>query len=151
VSSPSPDKQFNELRGVAALSANDVWAVGYRGGTKSETPIETFILHWNGTVWTQVTSPNVPTGANQLFGITAIATNDIWAVGSIAGAPLALHWNGSTWNVVNVAVGSGLSTEKLNAVSGKAANDVWAVGDGKGIFTNQTFATIMHLGWHSLE
>jgi hypothetical protein len=144
VSSPSPDKQFNELRGVAALSANDVWAVGYRGGTKSETPIETFILHWNGTVWTQVTSPNVPTGANQLFGITAIATNDIWAVGSIAGAPLALHWNGSTWNVVNVAVGSGLSTEKLNAVSGKAANDVWAVGDGKGIFTNQTFATIMH-------
>jgi hypothetical protein len=116
VSSPSPDKQFNELRGVAALSANDVWAVGYRGGTKSETPIETFILHWNGTTWTQVVSPNIPGGANQLFGVTAISANDIWAVGSVAGAPLALHWNGSTWNLVNVEVGSGLSTAKLTAV-----------------------------------
>lgn len=144
VSSPSPDKQFNELRGVAAISANDVWAVGYRGGTKTETPIETFILHWNGSAWSQVASPNISGGANQLFGITAIATNDLWAVGSAAGAPLAMHWNGSTWNVVNVAVGSGLSTEKLNAVSGKAGNDVWAVGDGKGIFNNQTFATILH-------
>ena len=38
----------------------------------------------------------------------------------------------------------GLSTEKLTAVSGAAGNDVWAVGDGKGIFTNQTFATIRH-------
>ena len=144
VSSPSPDKQFNELRGVAAVSANDVWAVGYRGGTTSATPIETFILHWNGTAWTQVMSPNVPTGANQLFGITAITANDIWAVGSAAGAPLAVHWNGSTWNVATVEVGSGLSTEKLTAVSGKAANDVWAVGDGKGVFTNQTFATLKH-------
>lgn len=144
VSSPSPDKQFNELRGVAAVSANDVWAIGYRGGTTSATPIETFILHWNGTAWTQVMSPNVPTGANQLFGITAITANDIWAVGSAAGAPLAVHWNGSTWNVATVEVGSGLSTEKLTAVSGKAANDVWAVGDGKGVFTNQTFATLKH-------
>ena len=144
VSSPSPDKQFNELRGIAALSANDIWTVGYRGGTKSETPIETFILHWNGTAWAQVTSPYISGGANQLFGITAIAANDIWAVGSVAGAPLALHWNGSAWNVVSLEVGSGLSTAKLTAVSGKSANDVWAVGDGKGIFTNQTFATIMH-------
>ena len=144
VSSPSPDKQFNELRGVAAISANDVWAVGYRGGTNSDTPIETFILHWNGSAWTQVTSPNISGGANQLFGITAIATNDIWAVGTVAGAPLALHWNGSTWSVVKINVGSGLSTEKFTAVSGKAGNEVWAVGDGKGIFTSQTFATIRH-------
>jgi len=144
VSSPSPDTQFNELRGVAAISANDAWAVGYRGGTKTETPIETFILHWNGNAWTQVTSPNIPGGANQLFGITAIAANDIWAVGNAAGAPLAMHWNGSTWSLVNVGVNGGLSSEKLPAVSGKAANDVWAVGDGKGIFTNQTFATIFH-------
>jgi hypothetical protein len=144
VSSPSPDKQFNELRGIAALSANDVWAVGYRGGTSSETPIETFILHWDGASWQQIASPNINGGANQLFGITAISANDIWAVGSVAGAPLALHWNGSAWSIVPVSVGSGLSTEKLTGVSGSASNDVWAVGDGKGIFTNQTFATIMH-------
>jgi hypothetical protein len=144
VLSPSPDRQFNELRGVAALSPNDVWAVGYRGGTRTETPIETLILHWDGTSWTQVTSPNVPGGANQLFGITAISANDIWAVGAAGGAPLSMHWNGSLWSVVPLGVETGLRTEKLTAVSGSASNDVWAVGDGKGIFTNQTFATMLH-------
>jgi hypothetical protein len=144
VLSPSPDNQFNELRGVAALSVNDAWAVGYRGGTKSETPIETLILHWNGTNWNQVASPNLSGGANQLFGITVVSANDIWAVGAAAGQSLAMHWNGSAWSIVPVKGDSGLSTEKLTAVSATAANDVWAVGDGKGIFSNQTFATIRH-------
>lgn len=144
VPSPSPDNQFNELRGVAAISANDAWAVGYRGGTKNQTPIETFILHWDGLSWTQVTSPNVSDGANQLFSITAISAGDIWAVGSVSGGPLALHWNGSAWSVVPVGVGSGLSTESFAAVTGSSANDVWAVGKGQGIFSNQKFATIRH-------
>jgi hypothetical protein len=144
VSSPSPDTQFNELRSVAALSVNDIWAVGYRGGTRTETPIETFILHWDGAGWRQVASPNISGGANQLFGITAIAANDIWAVGIVAGAPLAMRWNGNAWSIVPVQRNGGLGTEKLTAVSGTASNDVWAVGDGKGIFTNQTFATIRH-------
>lgn len=144
VSSPSPDNQFNELRGVAAISANDAWAVGYRGGTRNDTPIETFILHWDGASWTQFPSANVSGGANQLFGVTAISAGDIWAVGSVSGAPLALHWNGSSWSVVPVGVGSGLSTESFASVSGSAGNDVWAVGQGKGIFTSQTFATIRH-------
>jgi hypothetical protein len=144
VLSPSPDTQFNELRGVAVLSTEDAWAVGYRGGTKNETPIETLILHWDSTSWSQVASPNIAGGANQLFSIKAISANDIWAVGSVGGAPLAMHWNGSAWSVVPLRVGSGLSTEELTAVSGTTGNDVWAVGDAKGIFTNQTFATIRH-------
>lgn len=144
VSSPSPDTQFNELRGVAAVSANDVWAVGYRGGTKTETPIETLILHWDGARWSQVPSPNISGGANQLFGVTAIAANDIWAVGFAGGAPLAMRWNGSVWSIVPVEPNGGLRSEKLTAVSGADGNEVWAVGDGKGIFTNQTFATIRH-------
>jgi hypothetical protein len=144
VPSPSPDTQFNELRGMVALSANDVWAVGYHGGTQTDTPIDTLILHWDGTSWSQLASPNIAGGANQLFGITAISANDIWAIGTAGGAPLAMHWNGSAWSVVPVRVGGGLSTERLTAVSGTASNDVWAVGDAKGIFTNQTFATIRH-------
>jgi hypothetical protein len=148
-SSPSPDAQLNVLHGVAALSANDVWAVGYRGGTKNETPLETLILHWDGTNWRQVTSPNIAGGANQLSGVVAISANDIWAVGSAGGAPLTLHWNGNAWSVVPVRVRSGLSTERFTAVSGTAANDVWAVGQGTGIFTNQTFATIRH--WNGAD
>jgi hypothetical protein len=37
-----------------------------------------------------------------------------------------------------------LSTEWLTGVSGAAGNDVWAVGQGKGFYTNQTFATLRH-------
>jgi hypothetical protein len=144
VPSPSPDSQLNELRSVAALSANDVWAVGYRGGTKNETPLETLILHWDGASWRQTASPNVAGGANQLSAITALSADDIWAVGSAGGAPLAMHWDGNAWSIVPVRVRSGLSTERFTAVSGTAVNDVWVVGQGKGVFTNQTFATIRH-------
>src|SRR5207244_3701461 len=44
VTSPNPDNNQNFLYGVAAVSANDVWAVGYYGsGTLTE--------HWNGSQW----------------------------------------------------------------------------------------------------
>ena len=144
VSSPSPDTQLNELRGVVALSERDVWAVGFRGGTNSETPLETLILRWDGENWGQVASPNIPVGANQLWGVAAVSANDIWAIGSAGGGPLALHWNGNIWNVVPVQLGSGLSSERLTGISGIAGNDVWVVGEGKGIFSNQTFGTIRH-------
>jgi hypothetical protein len=144
VSSPSPEDQVNALLGVAALSANDAWAVGYRFGSQTQSPIETLILHWDGVSWSQVASPNLAGVANQLFGITALSTNDIWAVGYAGGAPLSMHWNGNIWSVVPVQRNGGLSSEWLTAVSGTASNDVWAVGTGRGIFTNQTFATIRH-------
>src|SRR6266540_2885395 len=144
VPSPSPDTQFNELRGVAAVSANDAWAVGYRGGTHNETPIETLVLHWNGASWSQVASPNVPAGANQLHAVAAISASDVWAVGSVGGAPLALHWNGSAWSVIPGEGDRGLSAEFLTGISGAAGNDVWAVGQGRGFYTNQTFATLRH-------
>lgn len=144
VPSPSPDDQLNVLLGVAALSANDVWAVGYSSGTQTEGPIDTLILHWDGLSWTQVASPNITGSANQLLGIAAISANDIWAVGYAGGAPLSMHWKGSAWRVVPVRGNAGLSGEWLAAVSGAASNDVWAVGTGRGFYTNQRFATIKH-------
>jgi hypothetical protein len=142
VPSPSPADQLNELRGVAALSAFDAWAVGYSSDSQSASNIDTLILHWDGAQWREVPSPNFTGVANQLFGISAISANDIWAVGAAGGYAIAMHWNGSAWSFVAVAQDAGLSSEVLAAVSGSAANDVWAVGRGKGIFSNQTFATI---------
>jgi hypothetical protein len=144
VPSPSPADQLNALQGVAAVSANDVWAVGYTSGSQTQSPIDTLILHWNGASWTRVPSPNVAGVANQLFGISAISASDIWAVGYAGGLPLSMHWNGSAWSIVSVPRGSGLSSDYLTAVSGAASNDVWAVGKGQGIFSNQRFATIRH-------
>ncbi|MCI0352358.1 MAG: hypothetical protein L0Z53_23310 [Acidobacteriales bacterium] len=142
--SPSPDDQLNALLGVAALSANDAWAVGYRSGSQTELPIATLIVHWDGVSWTQVPSPNAAGVANQLFGIAAISANDIWAVGYAGGAPLSMHWNGSAWSIVPVQGDSGLRSDYLTAVSGAASNHVWAVGIGRGFYSNRAAATIRH-------
>ena len=145
VPSPSPDNQINELRGVAALSATDAWAVGYSSGIQSEANIDTLILHWDGATWSEVPSPNVAlNAANQLFGIGAISARDIWAVGSAGGGALAMHWDGTAWRVVPVEGNSGLSSEFLTGVSGSAGNDVWAVGQGRGVFSNRAGATLRH-------
>src|SRR5215467_9326066 len=51
-----------------------------------------------------VPSPNAGSGANALFGVSAIASNDVWAVGEFssvsAGQTLVEHWNGVSWSVV---------------------------------------------------
>ena len=144
VPSPNFANQLNELRGVAAISADDVWAVGYTSGTETEGPIDTLVLHWDGVSWTRVPSPNITGAANQLLGIAAISPNDIWAVGYAGGAPLSMHWNGSAWSLVPVQGDAGGSGDWLTAVSGAASNDVWAVGIGRGFFSNRAFATIRH-------
>jgi len=52
-----------------------------------------------------VTSPNPGRAYNSLSGVTAIATNDVWAIGFYSNnlystQSLTEHWNRSTWSVV---------------------------------------------------
>lgn len=117
VPSPNVGTGDNDLYGVAAISANNVWAVGDSSGN-------TLIEHWNGSKWSVVTSPNM----GQLTAITAISATNIWAVGGIA-QPLVEHWNGMRWSIVhspNPGTTSGANV--LNSVTAVAANNVWAAG-----------------------
>jgi hypothetical protein len=142
VPSPSPDTQLNSLHAVVALSASDAWAVGYRNGTHSETPLETLTLRWNGATWSHVPSPNVAGGANQLFAIDAISASDIFSVGYVGGAGLILRWNGTAWSASSAPVRSGLSSETWTGVVALASNNVWAVGRGRGFFSNRAGNTV---------
>src|SRR5581483_4235535 len=79
---------------------------------------------------------------SELYGITALSANDVWAVGdaSVSTASgverlaLTLHWNGKTWTQVptpNPAPSTMAATHvsnALSAVSGSSSHDVWAVG-----------------------
>src|SRR5205823_4097488 len=85
VSSPSPGDYSNGFFAIAAVSANDVWAVGADSSTT--TNYQTLTEHWDGTQWSVVPSPNVSTYNHSLSGVAAIATNDVWAVGSYLGNP----------------------------------------------------------------
>jgi hypothetical protein len=78
VPSPNQGEDYNELLSVAAVSPNDVWAVGhYRDGLVYRTLVE----HWDGTQWSIVPSPNVGTDSNDLLSVAVASPNDVWAVG----------------------------------------------------------------------
>jgi len=128
VPSPNPagPAGFNVLYGVAALSASNAWAVGYYlNGTANQT----LIVHWNGTRWRQVPSPDPsgPANDNFLVGVAALSPGNVWAVGEYSAGTadhsLIVHWNGTRWRPVP-SPGSG-----LDGVAGASARNIWAVGE----------------------
>jgi hypothetical protein len=112
---------------VAAVAANDVWAVGSTSSNGHD--YFTLVKHWDGTHWSVVPSPG---GAyDTLTGLAVVAPNDIWAVGwALFGAEI-LHWNGSAWSIS--PTGSVGDYAYFWGVSAIATNDVWAFGAKSGI------------------
>jgi hypothetical protein len=137
---PSPGIQPKYLESVSAVATDDVWAVGF-SFTIGDTPSHTFIIHWNGTEWSVVPSPNVGTHGNQLYGVTALSANDAWAVGNyqtvtlVTYQPLFLHWNGTEWTHVP---GPAISSATLSAVSAISSDNVWAAGTDYSSSTDRT-------------
>src|SRR2546430_71408 len=128
VPSPNPSSSVNMINAVAAVSANDVRAVG-----PAPPPTDTvLILHRNGTAWSVVPNPTNGIPLANLTALAVISANDIWAVGSgfigDEGATATLHWNGTAWSVIP---SPNVGPEVDNSLAGVAAassNDVWAVG-----------------------
>jgi hypothetical protein len=121
IPSPSPGTyNGNVLNAVAAISANDVWAVGWYQSGPTGQEGGALTMHWDGTIWTVVPNPSRWT----LYGVTAISSNDVWAVGEQS----ILHWNGTTWSIVSFPPPPGDSYQILKGISAVSANDIWAVG-----------------------
>jgi hypothetical protein len=152
---PSPGPKYYPLRGVAAVSPNDVWAVGgERPNPILQHPV-TLIEHWNGTQWSQVPSPNPSPmksalSGNTLSAVVARAANDVWAVGTYDTAQngqqtLTLHWDGTAWQVIaNPVLPSNVSEIQLTGVVALSATDAWAVGWYDPLQTAKTVPLIMH-------
>src|SRR6266550_2864703 len=143
VPSPNPSAFVNKINAIAAVSANDVWAVG-----TAPTPTDTvLILHWNGAAWSVVPNPSNGIPLTNLAALAVISANDIWAVGSDLQAAsavasndvwatgyselgtLAEHWDGSSWSLVQTASGGRLDPLFLPGVVALASNNVWSVGE----------------------
>lgn len=118
------------LYGVTALATNDVWAVGYSRTTAAGVAERTFILHWDGSAWTNVASPNIGNGGNFLRSVHSIYANNVWAVGYYASGStfwtLTLRWNGSYWSTV--ASPNMGTMSKLEGVAVASNSHIWAVG-----------------------
>lgn len=121
---PSP----GQLYSIAAVSANDVWAVGgFSNSTQGQIVDESLTLHWNGSRWSVVSSPSPNTLGNDLTSVTVRSANDVWAVGTPYNM-LIEHWDGSRWSVIrrNSTYGPTLATVALVPHS----NTIVAVGVG---------------------
>jgi hypothetical protein len=138
----------NILWGVSGSAANDVWAVGiYTRPTDGAD--QTLTMHWNGSAWTVVPSPNPgnppasqnPGGHQEMLAVVSLAPNDAWAVGTWAyGLPsgsttpiyhtMAVHWDGASWSDNRYDVAGGHYAELDDVITmggtwGAGAMDVW--------------------------
>jgi hypothetical protein len=115
------------LGGVAAVSVEDGWAVGwYSASAGSERPL---IEHWNGDTWQAVPNPD-PGSEGYLSAVAAASTSDAWAVGYLEPGeeekrPLIEHWDGRSWTIVRIP---DLGESVLTGVAAVTPSDAWAVG-----------------------
>lgn len=155
VPSPNPASggQFttNALTGVVALSATNAWAVGFY--EKRSTDFRTLVLHWNGSRWSVVPSPNSGTGENALTAVAARSRSDIWAVGyrrvrtDASRQTLTEHWGGSTWRIVHAPnIGSGDGNLLFGAAVDPAGRP-WAVGTDPKAFSSTLAMRHTAAGW----
>jgi hypothetical protein len=127
IKSPLLGPYPNQFRSIAAISAHDIWAVGYYDTAPGNISL-TLAEHWNGAMWSVVPSPS-PTGNDLLLGVAALSTSDVWAVGnySSGGQNLVEQWNGTSWNVIPSPFRRG-TVSSLSAVSADSTADIWAAG-----------------------
>lgn len=84
VPSPSPGSGSYDdmLNTISAISAKNIWAAGmYRDARHVYTTIP-YMLHWNGTTWSVIKTPNPGSYLYYLAGLAHIPGTDmLWAVG----------------------------------------------------------------------
>jgi hypothetical protein len=153
---PNPAQNgADQLKKVAAISTNNVWAIGGHGAS--------YTLRWNGSSWSQVPLPAVLNrGAavnTSLEDIVALSANDVWVVGakdsgSGSTLTLAMRWNGTQWTEVptpNVAQPPGspspFYSQALRSVTALGPNNVWAAGY---YLVGNSYRTLV-LHWNGLQ
>jgi hypothetical protein len=104
VSSPSPGDRQNILYGVAAITDNDVWAVGAE--QDSAGLWHTLSEQWDGKKWSVVPTMDPGSSGNQFYAVTAVSANSVYATGQQGGTGfpnevLTEHWDGSAWSVLS--------------------------------------------------
>jgi len=138
--------QDNALIGVAAVAPDAVWAVGWQGN-------QSLVLFWDGTTWASITNPN-PDPVTQLFDVTALAADDMCAVGLYGGSggslqrTFTIHCSRAGCAMVT-SPNAGVGNDGLEAVAAVSPTDVYAVGYST--VTTDTLARVqLALHWDGL-
>ena len=131
---PSNVRRTNDfLSSVAGVNSLDAWAVGSTNLGDGLSPSRLLLEHFDGTLWSIVTPPHSLYDA-YFTGVSARASNDVWAVGTeragTFGRALNEHWDGTMWTVVQgpkIQSGDYVETSGVS-MNPSNANDTWAVG-----------------------
>src|SRR6516225_7341871 len=123
VPSPNPaGSRYNNLSGVSATSASDVWTVGmeYVSKGRSYPIVHAIIEHYNGSTWNLVPAAQ-PSQIGSLNGVAALTPSNVWAVGSarnsagVSGSDIQ-HYNGTSWTEASTPV-TGATLASVTALS----------------------------------
>jgi hypothetical protein len=131
----------SELFGVRCTMPANCWAVGY--SEKRQQAELSEALHWNGSKWFLVSTPDPGGSLSGEFSFLAdvVCTSPIncWADGDYGyyGTEtevilnLALHWNGKNWSQAATPDPGGTGTDEasaLNAIRCTSPSNCWGVG-----------------------
>ncbi|HVF99933.1 MAG TPA: hypothetical protein VND68_08855 [Chloroflexia bacterium] len=133
---------------VAAGAPDDVWLAGWtRQMPNPATVVDTpAIARWDGRAWRSIPLDDVsrigPHEKGRLNAITAVAEDDVWAVGvSIGetrqgangfelppfGRTLVMHWDGKTWSYIP---GPDISqSQHLTDIRAFGRDEIWVLGE----------------------
>ena len=134
VSTPNA-ANYNYLVATAVIAYNDIWAVGNNFDINTATGNDqTLAQHWDGSTWTIVPTLNPGPYRNDLTGVSAVSSSDVWAVGYYQSDAqgrfhtFAEHWNGLTWSLSLTTANPSSDFSLLFAVTAISTSEVWAVG-----------------------
>ncbi|MEU4241319.1 hypothetical protein [Actinoplanes sp. NPDC026619] len=112
VPSPSPGTLSSRLTAVTAVADDDAWAVGEVRNTGDAVVARSLLLHWDGSMWSQVDSPDPGAVRTTLLAVDAAGPGELWAVGytldTVTDDPdpdellhaVALYRAGGAWRVL---------------------------------------------------
>jgi len=134
VHTPSPLRQHdidqNWLTSVTALATGDIWAVGVVRDPDYGILDRTLTEHWDGNQWNVVRSRRLGHDVgNDFWAATALASKDIWSVGSVGNDPdfhsLSEQWDGTSWSRIKTD-----SSGVLLGLAGVSSTpELWSVGN----------------------
>jgi hypothetical protein len=138
--SPNAGPGDNSLVSVAAASARDVWAVGYRD---AKGVYRGLVEHWDGDRWTVVRLPRLGGPGNGLNAVEVAAPGVVWAVGGSARArgpsqALVLRVDGRSWS--SVPAPASLHSATLNGIAAWSRRGAWVVGAMRGGSGDRAFS-----------
>ena len=117
------------INAVKVFSRTNVWAFGERitvsAGQALSVP---YAAHFNGSKWSRVTVPALPSGGGAITAVAAVSSNDIWAVESALSSagpgPLAVANSAVTKSAVAASPAARSAVGRLRAATTTAAAPV---------------------------